>query len=104
MPNIRDVIGSFALTVVEADFAVDCGRVDQYVHVLVNAHREDETAILTIVRWQIRPSTAECNAKWRAGQNHLSSTTPSWISSSARRYACGVSIPKQYPSITCPRI
>ena len=65
------VIDGLGLGVLDVNAAVDRRRVDRHVHVLVDAHRQDEPAVLFVVRRQIGAAAAERHTEGGAGDDHV---------------------------------
>src|SRR5439155_11640279 len=68
--QIVDVINRFGLRIVQPDLTADDRAVDHHVHELVQAHGEDESAVLAVVRGKIRPPAAQGHAEGSAGDDH----------------------------------
>lgn len=54
-----DAVHGFAVGVMQADEAVGVGHVEHDVHVFVDAHGEDEAAVLLVEAGQVGPAAAE---------------------------------------------
>jgi len=61
--ELTDVLHSLSMRVVKADVVTDDRAIHGDVHVLVEAHRENEPAVMRKVRGQIRSAAAEGHAK-----------------------------------------
>ena len=70
MPKLTDMIDDLGLRIVQPDLATDHRPVHGDVHVLVEAHGEDESAVLAEIGGKIGSAAAECHAKRRAGDDH----------------------------------
>jgi hypothetical protein len=51
--ELVDMIDQLGLGVFQANFVVDNRRVHVQIHILINSHREDESAMLTVERGEV---------------------------------------------------
>ena len=68
--KLTDVIDDFGLRVVQTDLAAHHRAVHCDVHVLVEAHGENESAVLAEVGRKIGSAAAQRHAERRAGDDH----------------------------------
>src|SRR5436190_21085831 len=68
--QVVHVIDDFALRVMKANLFPDRRPVDDHVHVFVQADGEDESAVLGVVRGEVRAAAAEGDAEGSPGDDH----------------------------------
>jgi len=70
MAKLTDMIDHLRLRVVQPDLPADHRPVHRHVHVFVEAHGEDESAVLIEVGGKIGSAAAQRHAERRAGDDH----------------------------------
>src|SRR5688572_1866615 len=95
------MIDFLAAAVMQADLRIQNRRVEHDVHVLVDAHGEDEAAVRAVKRGQVGAAAAECNPERRSRDDQTTARVLNMVRAIARR--SGVSTPRQYApsSTTC---
>ena len=71
--HLIDMIHKLGLRIAHANFVVHDRRIHVQVHVLVDAHGQNEAALLAVERGQIGPAAAEREPEWCPRDNHCSS-------------------------------
>ena len=72
--NLIDVIDQFGLVVLHPNLVIDDRRVHIEVHVLINCHSQNESAVLAVEGGQVCSASPERYAERSPGNDHVRST------------------------------
>ena len=68
--QLTHVLDRLGMRVVQPNVVPDHRPIHRHVHVLVEAHGENESAVVRKIGRQIRSAAADGHAKWGAGEDH----------------------------------